>query len=59
MKNYKKLDYSKHENEEFKMKDYMSSMNLKDARTKFAIDNRMVATIKSDFPSDPEYADKL
>ena len=45
--------------EEFYVCDYPVSMKLEDARTKFAIDNRMVPTIKSDFPSDSTYAEKL
>ena len=59
MQSYKKLDVDKLKRDEFQMKEYFNYMKLGDVRTKFAIDNRMVKTVKSDFPSDPTYTDEL
>ena len=41
------------------MKPYFKNFTLKDARMKFAIDSKMLETVKSNFSSDKEYADKL
>ena len=59
MRPYKKLDVEVLKTEDFEMKEYFYTMKLNDVRTKFAIDNKMVNTIKSDFPSDPTYFDQL
>ena len=59
MKSLKKLDYSKLKSEEFAMKKYFKEYSLDDARTKFALDNRMFRSVKSDFSSDPEFTNDL
>ena len=56
---YKKLDANSLKEEDFKTKEYLVKMKLDDARTKFAIDNRMVKTVKSDFASDNKFADEM
>ena len=37
IRNYKKLDVEKLQNEEYKAKDYLKSLNIADARLKFAL----------------------
>ena len=41
------------------MKQYFKYFTLNDARTKFAIDTKMLKTVKSHFSSDREFAEEL
>ena len=59
MKSYTKIDYFEMENDDFEMKKYFKKYLLKDARTKFALDCKMLRTVKSNFSSDKEYRDEL
>ena len=51
-KRYKKLDPLSLSCEEYKMKDYFSELNLKDARLKFQIRAQCVKTCRTMYPSD-------
>ena len=53
IKNYKKLDYEKLKKEDYKIKDYLTSLNIADARLKFALRTCMTRTVKSNFKNDP------
>ena len=59
IKGYKKLDFFQIRNEEFEIKQYFKSMNLKDARTMFSLQMKMTKGIKSHFFSDKKYARDL
>ena len=59
MKSYSKLKFTELQNDDFSMKKYFKMYSLKDARTKFAVDCKMLQTIKSNLSSDKEYRDEL
>ena len=56
---YKKLNYHELKNEECKTKEYFHDLTLSQAQVAFAIDTKMLRTVKSDFPSNKEYEDDL
>ena len=53
MKNDKYVD------KEFKRQEYLSSLNLRDARMRFKINASMTPTIKMNFPSDEKFASQM
>ena len=55
IKNYKKLDHLALEKEEFKTKLYLTTLNLADARLKFALRTKMARTVQTNFKGDPSY----
>ena len=55
MKNYKKLDLNELKQENCKLKDYMSSLNLHSARLRFKIRAKMTPTIQMNFKSDKAF----
>ena len=59
MKKYTKIQYSDLQNDDCVMKDYFKQFFLKDARTKFAIDCKMLVSVKSHFSSDKGFSDEL
>ena len=59
IKYYKKLDYSELKEEDFEIKSYFKTMNLKDARTMFALRVKMTRYVKTHFFNDKEYAKSL
>ena len=59
MKCLKKLNYSELMNEDHHMKQYFKDYTLKDARTKFALETKMLETVKTHFSSDNEFSDDL
>ena len=44
-------------NEEFKTKNYFEELTLSEAQVAFAIDTKMLKTVKTHFPSNKEYED--
>ena len=59
IKDYKKLDFWKLKDEPFRMKSYLKTMNLSDARIMFGIQTKMTKTIKSHFYNDKKYSSEL
>ena len=59
MKKYTKIQYSDLQNDDCVMKEYFRKYFLRDARTKFAMDCKMLITVKSHFSSDKEFSDDL
>ena len=59
MKKYTKIKYSDFQNEDCYMKEYFKIYFLRDARTKFAMDCKMLVSVKSHFSSDKEFSDEL
>ena len=53
IKNYKKLNFERLQNEDYKAKDYLKSLNIADARLKFALRTCMTRTIQANFKNDP------
>ena len=53
IKNYKKLDYEELKKENYKIKDYLTSLNIADARLKFALRTCMTRTVQSNLKNDP------
>ena len=51
MKIYKKLDYEKSNNEEFKRKQYFYDLNLEQIRFRFKASSNMLESFKANFPS--------
>ena len=49
---YKKLKYEEMENDSFRVKPYLSNLNITDACLRFKIDCGMTPTIKMNFQSD-------
>ena len=56
---YKKLNYEEMENDSFRVKPYLSNLNITDARLRFKIDCGMTTTIKMNFQSDTQHARDL
>ena len=59
IKGYKKLDYFSLKKEEFCMKDYLKTMNIKDARLFFRTRVSLVPGIKFQYKSDPKFSASL
>ena len=55
MKKYKKIDFEKKVEEKFELKEYMKTMNLHRARTKFSIETKMMPQFKFNYMSVKEY----
>ena len=55
MKGYQKIDYSTHENEPFKIQQYLQQMKLSQARLKFKIDCFMTPTVKLNFLNNDQF----
>ena len=55
----KKLNFEELKAEEFERKPYISTLNIHDARTKFALRSKMTKTIKLNFKNDPKYKKEL
>ena len=55
IKKYKKLDYDKLLKEEYGAKEYLSSLNIADARLKFALRTCMTRSVQANFKNDPTY----
>ena len=53
IKNYKKLDFVKLKKEDYETKNYLASLNIADARLKFALRTCMTKTVKANFKGDP------
>ena len=47
------MDVEKLQNEEYKAKDYLKSLNIADARLKFALRSCMTRTVQANFKNDP------
>ena len=54
---YKKLDYNVLSDENFEIKDYLKTLNLPDARIKFAIRSKMTKTVQMNFKGNPKFAE--
>ena len=52
---YKKLDYNILREENLEMKDYMKSLNLPDARLKFALRSKMTKTVQMNYKGEPKF----
>ena len=50
-KGYKKVSHEKYSTEQFERKEYFYKLNLESVRTKFRVENEMVATIRKNFTS--------
>ena len=50
---YKKLDLEELKAENFERKDYISKLNMSEARTKFAIRTKMTKSVKLNYKNDP------
>ena len=59
MEPYKKLNASQLNEDGFRTKAYFHELNLSQARIMFAIDTKMLKTIKSHYPSHKDYEDDL
>ena len=59
IKGYKKLKYDELIDEGCEMREYFKLYTLKDARTKFAMDTKMLPSVKSHFPSEKCFMDNL
>ena len=56
---YKKLDHNIFNKEEFKLKPYLTELQLDTARDKFRLRSFMTKTVKMNFPSDAGYKKDL
>ena len=54
-KNYKKVNYSEIEKENFEMKSYFKTLNVTDSRIRFKLATQMLPTIKMNFHSDMKF----
>ena len=54
---YRKLSFAELSEEDFETKPYFHELNLQQARLRFAIDTKMLRTIKSYYPSDKKNED--
>ena len=45
--------------DDFTRKEYLSNLNVSDARIKFRLSSNMLQTVKMNFQSDPSYRDSL
>ena len=59
MEPYKKLEVKELQKDEFKAKEYFYELTLSQSQVAFAIDTKMLKTVKSHFPSHKEYEDDL
>ena len=59
MEQYKKIKVIEMSAENFETKSYFNELTLDQARTKFAIDTKMLRTVKINFPSDLKNEDDL
>ena len=59
IKGYKKIKVEDLKDKRCELQEYFKFYNLKDARTKFALDTKMLPTIKSHFPSEKAFLDEL
>ena len=55
MKNYKKLDVDSLESENFGLKEYFKTLNLPDARRKFALGSKMTRSIQMNYKGDKKF----
>ena len=55
MKNYKKVNFKEKQEEDFKIKDYLETLNLMNARTEFAMKTNMLKHIRFNYMSNPKY----
>ena len=55
MKGYKKLNIEQLQNEEFKRKSYLSSLNIYESRMRFKIKSHMTPSIRMNFQSDVQH----
>ena len=55
IKKYKKLEFEKLSKEDHEMKKYLASLNIADARLKFALRTCMTKTIQANYKGDPEF----
>ena len=53
---YKKLEYNTLSKENCKVKDYLKSLNLPDARMKFSIRTKMTRTVQMNYKGEPKFA---
>ena len=56
---YEKLDYDVLKEERYEAKEYLRTLNLYDARLKFAIRSKMVQTVAFNYSSDPKHSSQL
>ena len=59
MKSYKKLKVDDFASESFAAKDYLSKLNMADARLRFKLRSCMTPTVKMNFKSDAKFASQL
>ena len=59
MESYSKLNAKLLSEENFEPKPYFHELNLTQARVKFAIDTKMLKTVKSHYPSEKRYEDDM
>ena len=55
IKKYKKLEFEKLSKEDHEKKKYLASLNIADARLKFALRTCMTKTIQANYKGDPEF----
>ena len=55
-KPYKKISHGHSAEDQFGRKDYISKLNISEARTKFKLNTRMTPSIKMNFPSDSAFS---
>ena len=58
-KGYKKIDHQQISEENFELKSYFKYVHIAQARTKFRIRSLMKKTVKTNFPSDNQFASDL
>ena len=54
-KKYKKLDYEVLSEENFELKEYFKSLNLPDARLKFALRSKMAKSVQMNYKGEPKF----
>ena len=59
IKSYKKLSYETHERDTFERKEYLTKLNISQARLRFKLTCFMTPTVMMNFPSDVKFAHKL
>ena len=55
IRKYKKLDFEKLKKEVYETKQYLASLNIADARLKFALRTCMTRTVQANFKGDPNF----
>ena len=58
-KQYKKVKIETLNSDDFTRKEYLSNLNVSDARIKFRLSSNMLQTVKMNFQSDPSFRDSL